>query len=113
MPKDNKRKRDFPTRLPTDNRGGSLLVEETVSMEQQRRLDEQQGHRKLARVHAREHSEEQQQEMAPEGELQNNIQQHPWLDKQQFDGIDPNVNPAPPLNTDARREFETKSESRT
>lgn len=31
---------------------------------------------------------------------------NPLLNTQRFDGIDPNVNPAPPLNSEARREFD-------
>lgn len=87
----------------------SYLVEETWSMERQRRLLEQEGHRHLAKVHAREHPEEDPSSRpAPEGELQNNILQNPWLDSQRFDGIDPNLNPEPPLNTEARREFDNE-----
>lgn len=85
----------------------SYLVEETTHMERERRLAEQHGHRKLARVHAREHHEQEQQP-APEGELQNSIMQHPKLDNQRFDGIDTNLNPEPPLNTEARREYDNE-----
>lgn len=97
----------LPTRLPIGGRGGSLLVAESVSMERKRREAEQQGHRQLGKVHAREHSE-QEPDNAPEGELQNNILQHPELDSQRFDGIDPNLNPEPPLNTEARREYDNE-----
>lgn len=76
-------------------------------MERERRINEQQGHRQLARVHAREHSEQPEQS-GPEGELQNNILQHPELDNQRFDGIDPNLNPEPPLNSEARREYDNE-----
>lgn len=86
----------------------SILVDDSPSMDRRRREAEQSGHRQLARVHAREHNLETRQSAAPEGELQNSILQHPWLDGQRFDGIDPNVNPAPPLNTDARREFDNE-----
>lgn len=85
----------------------SFLVEETKSMDRRRREMEQGGHRQLAKVHAREHNLEE-TSLTPEGELQNSILQHPWLDGQRFDGIDPNVNPEPPLNTDARREFDNE-----
>ncbi|AHE66462.1 hypothetical protein Loa_00900 [Legionella oakridgensis ATCC 33761 = DSM 21215] len=85
----------------------SYLVDETRVMERERRLQEQQGHRHLARVHAREHHDEEQQ-VAPEGELQNSIMQNPWLDNQRFDGVDPNLNPEPPLNTEARREYDNQ-----
>lgn len=88
---------------------GSMLVDETTVMDRQRRMAEQDGHRRLAKVHAREHNAEQQQDQpAPEGELQNNILQNPWLDSQRFDGIDPNLNPEPPLNTEARREYDNE-----
>lgn len=85
----------------------SILIDETKTMERQRRLAEQEGHRRLAKVHAREHHEET-QNAAPEAALQNDILQNPWLDSQRFDGIDPNLNPEPPLNTDARREYDNE-----
>lgn len=85
----------------------SFLVVETKDMERQRRLAEQQGERRIALVKAREHSN---QESQPglEGELQNSILQHPALDSQRFDGIDSPLNPEPPLNTDARREYDNE-----
>jgi ssDNA-binding Zn-finger/Zn-ribbon topoisomerase 1 len=89
---------------------GSILVDETETMERERRLAEQAGHRKRARVHAREHQERQEvrQQMALEGEMQQNILQHPALNSQRFDGIDPSVNPEPTVNTEARREFDNE-----
>lgn len=99
---------DLPTRLPPGGREGSLLITETKSMERKRRLAEQQGHRQLAPVKAREHSDQEPQNNNPEGELQNNILQHPELNSQRFDGVDPNLNPEPPLNTEARREFDNE-----
>ena len=98
---------DLPARLPPKNRESSFLVAETKSMERKRRLAEQQGERQLGPVKAREHSEEE-LKSSPEGELQNSILQHPELDSQRFDGIDPNLNPEPPLNTEARREFDNE-----
>ena len=79
-------------------------------MDRLRRQAEQDGHRKRARVNAREHQEreETKQQQSLEGELQNNILQHPALNNQRFDGVDPNVNPEPPMNTDARREFDNE-----
>jgi DNA-nicking Smr family endonuclease len=88
-------------------KGTSFLVVETKAMERQRRLAEQQGERKLASVKAREHSDYEAQP-GPEGELQNSIIQHPALASQRFDGIDSPLNPEPPLNTDARREFDNE-----
>ncbi len=96
--------------LPTTDkrqRSESILVDETATMARAQREAEQHGHRRLAKVHARDHHEELQQ-IAPEGELQNSILQHPELDNQRFDGIDPNLNPEPPLNTEARREFDNE-----
>lgn len=90
-------------------RSSSILVEDTTSMERQRRLHEQEGHRRYARVNAREHADAAiQQNVAAEGEMQNNILQNPWLNSQRFDGIDPNLNPEPPLNSEARREFDNQ-----
>ena len=100
---------DLPGRLPPGRaeKSGSYLADETESMMRSQREAEQQGHRRLAKVHAREHNEATKQE-APEGELQNSILQHPDLDNQRYDGHDPNVNPEPPLNTEARREFDNE-----
>lgn len=88
----------------------SYLVNETQRMARQQRMAEQEGHRKLAKLHAREHNleEPKQQQMAAEGEMQNSILQNPWLNSQRFDGIDPNLNPEPPLNSEARREFDNE-----
>jgi hypothetical protein len=97
------------TESVTRKKGGSYLVDETRMMDRKRRLREQEGHRRLARVHAREHPE-QLPEASPgldEG-LQNSILQNPWLNSQRFDGIDVNINPNPPLNSEARREFDNE-----
>lgn len=104
----NKQPDDSNKRLPTGKRKGSYLVEESRSMERKRRLIEQQGHRQLARVNAREHPETLESTPAAEGDLQNNILQHPQLDNQRFDGIDPNLNPEPPLNTEARTKYDNE-----
>lgn len=84
----------------------SFLVDESPEMYRKHREIEQRELRRIARVNARDHSER--PDVAPEGELQNSILQHPALDSQRFDGIDPSVNPEPPLNTDARREFDNE-----
>ncbi len=99
---------EIPGRLPPGKptQIDSILVDETETMAWDQRATEQQGHRRLAKVHAREHHEKQQ--AAPEGALQNSILQHPDLDNQRFDGTDPNVSPEPPLNTEARREFDNE-----
>ncbi len=91
-------------------RSDSYLVDETQSMERQRRIHEQDGHRRQAKVHAREHANLDNASPGQnlEGQAQNNILQNPWLNSQRFDGIDPNLNPEPPLNTEARREFDNE-----
>lgn len=95
------------TSMPKPDKSTYLAVE-TKKMDRQRRELEQQGHRRLARVHAREHPDNE-QAAAPEAGMQNDeIMQHPWLEAQRFDGIDPNLNPEPPLNSEARREFDNK-----
>lgn len=100
-------KKDVVKRIPARDRESSFLVAETKAMERRRRLAEQQGERNIAPVKAREHSDVE-ASPSPEGELQNNILQHPVLDNQRFDGIDPNLNPEPPLNSEARREFDNE-----
>ena len=85
----------------------TFLVDETKSMERKRRLIEQDGERRIARVQAREHSEELQQS-GPEGELENSIMQHPELNSQRNDGVDKPLNPEPALNTKARTEFDNQ-----
>lgn len=95
---------------PASSNFTSYLVDDNQTMERQRRFAEQEGHRRFARVNARDHShdEEKRAELSHEGELQNNILQNPWLDSQRFDGVDPNLNPEPPLNSEARREFDNE-----
>lgn len=105
MPK----RRRTQTTLPNGSESKvSYLVDETETMERERRLNEQHGHRLLgAKVHARDH--EKRQSSAPEGELQNDILENPALkDRQDLDGYDPNVSPAPPLNSAARTEFDNE-----
>ena len=101
---------NLPGRLPLGkrSRGASYLENETVAMMREQREAEQQGHQRLAKVQKREHPADETREMAPEGELQNNILQHPELDNQRFDGTDPTLNPAPELNTDARTKYDNE-----
>lgn len=86
----------------------SMLIDETWAMDRQRREIEQSGHRQWAKVNQREHSEPLNNAAALEGELQNSIQPHAFLETQRFDGTDNNVNPVPALNTEARREFDNE-----
>ncbi|MDR3503900.1 MAG: hypothetical protein P4L79_15095 [Legionella sp.] len=97
------------TNLPAARRAdSSYFAAETKDMERRRRLMEQDGERRIARVNAREHSTSDNIGDTPEEAADNGMLQHPYLDNQRFDGIDPNVNPEPPLNTAARREYDNK-----
>ncbi|KTD24514.1 MULTISPECIES: hypothetical protein [Legionella] len=101
---------DFPTRLPTRDRGESLLKDETWHMENQRRIEEKNGHRKLGvRVHENEHYEPQQAQAGLEEDFQNGMKEHPSLkDNPYFDGIADILNQNPHLST---REVLTKFEN--
>jgi hypothetical protein len=90
-------------------RNTSILIDETRSMQRQQRLAEQDGHRRLAKLHAREHGDPSTQASLTQEEApENGMLQNPWLNSQRFDGIDSNLNPEPPLNSDARREFDNE-----
>ncbi len=95
---------DLPEAGELAGEGPSMLVDETKSMENNRRIKEQEGHRQYAKVNQRErHDHEQSQG----NELTAGPKEHPLLGKsQRFDGIDNNLNPAPPLNDLARKEYD-------
>lgn len=107
-----KRKRsvdiDSTVRIPSARGDGSYLIAETKAMDRKRRLVEQEGERRFSKVMARDHSNEDIKQSSPEGELQNSILQHPELDNPRFDGVSPELNPEPPANTDARREYDNE-----
>ena len=69
----------------------SSLKEETVRMENSRRELEQSGHRNYARVNAKERIDEPVQ--GDEPGQQQTLKEHPLLNSQRFDGIDPSLNP--------------------
>ncbi|USQ14583.1 hypothetical protein J2N86_04515 [Legionella lytica] len=97
------------TNLPTTRRvESSYFAAETKDMERRRRLMEQDGERRIARVNAREHNTNDNIGDTPEEAADNGMLQHPYLNNPRFDGIDPNVNPEPPLNSEARREYDNK-----
>lgn len=86
-------------------KSGSFLVDETEHMKrEQRQMVQAVERQRYGKVHERDHEER--LRASQESELQNDILQHPELDNQANDGIDPDVNPAPPLNTEARREYD-------
>lgn len=92
---------------PTD----SFLADDTTVRLNQQRLLEQEGLRRLSgkRVIARDRDirEEPKADFGAEEQHGQGLQEHPLLDKQQFDGIDADVNPAPPLSDpESRREYD-------
>lgn len=100
-----------PARRDRSRGGGSYLVDETFLMEQQRRLEEQNGHRHYAKVNAIEHFEQDRAAVAPEGELQNDIKdEHPYLQTQLNDGTDVNLNRIPAMNTAAKEKYDKAKE---
>ena len=85
----------------------SIVSEETAMMERQRRQIEQQCLTKYAKVNAREHKiEDNTPQNTNDLEMNNGIPQHPLLATQRFDGVDPNLNPEPPLNSAARVDYD-------
>lgn len=86
----------------------SILKDASKNMEWERRQEEQQGHRHHLKVQVQEAKEQKENEQSLEGEMEHQARQHPFLDKQTFDGIDSTVNPAPALNTDARTQFDNE-----
>lgn len=92
------------SKTPNSKKTDSYLSEESKIMSNQRREIEQKSERQFGRVIEKKHSDEEQNN--PEGDLQNDIPPHPWLQSQRVDGADPDVSPAPPLNTEARREYD-------
>jgi hypothetical protein len=95
----------FPT-IP-DGRE-TFLVDETKAMENERRLQEQRGHRKFARTITRDRVDEPDNSQGNELSMQEGPKDHPFLQSQRFDGVDPNVSPAPEIGTEARREFDNE-----
>ena len=88
----------------------TLLVPETSTMEDRRRLQEQDGHRRWhMRMNVRERTEDSATtDPSPEYAVENGIAEHPLLNTQRFDGIAPDQNPLPPLNDQARTKLENE-----
>lgn len=87
----------------------STFKQETRVMENNRRDLEQTGHRRLGisvRARERVNDEPLSLEQGIEAEAASSLMQNPLLDNQRFDGIDPNVNPVPAMNTEARVEYD-------
>jgi hypothetical protein len=90
---------------------GTYLADDTVARQNAQRLEEQQGLRratgKSVASHDRVDEPEHAASLGAEEQMSEGLQDHPFLDKQQYDGIDSNVNPAPPLaDAEARREYD-------
>lgn len=89
----------------------TLLVPDTSTMEDRRRIIEQDGHRRSwhARMNVRDRPEDSAAiAPGPEEAPANGIAEHPLLNTPRYDGIDPDLNPLPPLNTEARTEMENE-----
>jgi len=88
----------------------TYLTDDTVLRENQRRPLEQAGLRRLSGMSVKGHEREVPTESAEHGleqQMSAGVEEHPLLDKQQFDGIDASVNPAPSLSdAEARREHD-------
>ncbi|MDF1826859.1 MAG: hypothetical protein P1U39_01080 [Legionellaceae bacterium] len=93
---------------PTDP--DTYLADDTVERENLRRPLEQAGLRRLSGMSVQGHDRDVPTESAGQDldqQMSAGVEEHPLLDKQQFDGIDASVNPAPPLSdAEARREFD-------
>ena len=100
--------RDGVGTLNPFEQGGSILVDETVAMENNRRQLEQRGHRRYGTVHAGKDRSEHQHSAENELGATAGPKEHPYLDSQRFDGIDPSLSPAPDIGTEARREFDNE-----
>ena len=94
----------LPTYLVTQTDSASMLAEDTTRAEWERRAQEQAGEGNYGKVHTKDR--EKTDQAAPEGELQNDIAQHPLLNRQTYDGVPINDSNVPAQNTDARREYD-------
>lgn len=84
----------------------SYLLEETEQMAYERRGLEQQVERAIAGVEERKKPQKNTGETP--GGTEKKLRQHPLLDSQRFDGIDPGLNPAPFGNQEAEIAFENE-----
>jgi len=87
------------------------LVEETTRMMRQQRVDEQAGKRGHAPVHAEEHADDYDEQkkhgndLTQDGEQENAVPSHPFLDRQLFDGADKHLSIDPTINPNAEMEI--------
>lgn len=99
----------LPT-LPSNKGDDTYLSADSKKMMRQQRMLEQQGHRHLARVNAREHPDEPRESSGLEAGMEG-LQGHPYLDRQIFDGADPNLSANPPNDPKAREEWRQEREN--
>lgn len=95
------------TDFPTPFEPSSFLVDETKTMERARRQLEQQGHRALLQIRVLEQDhalDELSMRAGDELDYSSDLQHHPLLDGQQFDGIESNP-PDPSLSPAAKEKY--------
>lgn len=92
-------------------KSGSYLADDSKPMERRRREIEKQALRERfgVSVEATKHSEEE-RAIAPQGEKQNDILEHEFLNRQIFDGASPEVSMIPANDPEALDEFNKAQE---
>ena len=83
----------------------TILKIETTEMYNELRSQIQAGERNFARVNERDHTE---RLSAAESLEQDALNAHPYLNSQQYDGIDPNVTPVPTDDPELWRRFQAE-----
>ena len=87
----------------------SFLKNDTVEMENSRRIIEQNGHKQFGKVHAHERNISRTEAMMLDET--NTMKQHPsFMDSQRFDGFEKNTNPNPVDNSKAQENFQEAQE---
>lgn len=99
-----------PDKLPKGSKHTSFLGEDTKSKERDRRKKVQDELRKYAKVNAREHNENQANDLSDEE--QSTLRQHPLFNNQRFDGIPPPSGPERMKFDNNRREQEMEKQLR-
>jgi hypothetical protein len=86
----------------------SGFVKETTNMVIEQRNKEQAGHRGLGISVKSEEKNPDKPSISEEQalDIESSLKSNPYLDNQRFDGFDPNTNPIPALNTEARKKYD-------
>ena len=93
----------------------TYLADDTIERENQRRPKEQEGLRRLSGMSVKGHDRKAPTESADIGleqQMGSGLEEHPMLDKQQFDGIDSSVDPIPTNITDPKLLDEIREQQR-